>query len=34
MGAADDCFHRARQYVVDRKQLGRPLAAMQLVQVP
>src|ERR1700677_941173 len=32
MGAAEDCFHRARQYVLDRKQFGRPLAAMQLVQ--
>src|SRR3569623_489007 len=32
MGAAEDCFHRARQYVLDRKQFGRPLAATQLVQ--
>jgi glutaryl-CoA dehydrogenase len=32
MGAAEDCFHRARQYVLDRKQFGRPLAANQLVQ--
>ena len=31
MGAAD-CWHRARQYVLDRKQFGRPLAANQLVQ--
>ncbi len=32
MGAAEDCFHRARQYVLDRQQFGRPLAANQLVQ--
>ena len=32
MGAAEDCWHRARQYVLDRKQFGRPLAATQLVQ--
>jgi glutaryl-CoA dehydrogenase len=32
LGAAEDCFHRARQYVLDRKQFGRPLAANQLVQ--
>ncbi|MEN9559136.1 MAG: acyl-CoA dehydrogenase [Pseudomonadota bacterium] len=32
MGAAEDCFHRARQYVIDRKQFGKPLAANQLVQ--
>src|SRR5690242_7109926 len=32
MGAAEFCFHRARQYVLDRKQFGRPLAANQLVQ--
>ena len=32
MGAAEDCFHRARQYTLDRKQFGRPLAANQLVQ--
>ena len=32
MGAAEDCFHRARQYVLDRKQFGRPLAATQLMQ--
>ncbi|WP_304303564.1 acyl-CoA dehydrogenase family protein, partial [Pseudacidovorax intermedius] len=25
IGAAEDCFHRARQYVLDRKQFGRPL---------
>src|SRR5205807_2329656 len=29
---AEDCWHRARQYVVERKQFGRPLAANQLVQ--
>ena len=32
MGAAEDCWHRARQYVLDRKQFGRPLAAKQLIQ--
>jgi len=32
MGAAEDCFQRARQYVMDRKQFGRPLAANQLIQ--
>ena len=32
MGAAEDCWHRARQYVLDRQQFGRPLAANQLVQ--
>lgn len=32
MGAAEDCFHRARQYALDRKQFQRPLAATQLVQ--
>ena len=32
MGAAEDCFHRARAYVLERKQFGRPLAANQLVQ--
>jgi glutaryl-CoA dehydrogenase len=32
MGAAEDCWHRARQYVLERKQFGRPLAATQLVQ--
>jgi glutaryl-CoA dehydrogenase len=32
LGAAEDCFHRARQYVLDRQQFGRPLAANQLVQ--
>jgi len=32
LGAAEDCFHRARQYVLDRTQFGRPLAANQLIQ--
>jgi glutaryl-CoA dehydrogenase len=32
MGAAEDCWHRARQYALDRKQFGRPLAGTQLVQ--
>jgi glutaryl-CoA dehydrogenase len=32
MGAAEFCWHQARQYVLDRKQFGRPLAANQLVQ--
>jgi glutaryl-CoA dehydrogenase len=32
MGAAEDCWHRARQYTLERKQFGRPLAATQLVQ--
>ncbi len=32
LGAAEDCFARARQYVMDRQQFGRPLAANQLIQ--
>jgi glutaryl-CoA dehydrogenase len=32
LGAAEDCYFRARQYVMDRKQFGRPLAANQLIQ--
>ncbi len=32
LGAAEDCWHRARQYTLDRKQFDRPLAATQLVQ--
>jgi len=32
MGAAEDCWVRARQYGLDRKQFGRPLAATQLFQ--
>ena len=33
MGAAEFCWHAARQYVLDRKQFGRPLAATQIMQV-
>jgi glutaryl-CoA dehydrogenase len=33
MGAAEFCWHAARQYCLDRKQFGRPLAATQLVQL-
>jgi glutaryl-CoA dehydrogenase len=33
MGAAEACLHAARQYTLDRKQFGRPLAATQLVQM-
>jgi glutaryl-CoA dehydrogenase len=32
LGAAEDCWQRARQYVLDRQQFGRPLAANQLIQ--
>jgi glutaryl-CoA dehydrogenase len=32
MGAAEFCWHAARQYTMDRKQFGRPLAANQLIQ--
>ncbi|WP_373356777.1 acyl-CoA dehydrogenase [Pseudoroseicyclus sp. CXY001] len=32
MGAAEDCWHRARSYGLDRKQFGKPLAATQLYQ--
>lgn len=32
LGAAEDCWHTARQYTLDRKQFGRPLAANQLIQ--
>ncbi|MGL5166428.1 MAG: acyl-CoA dehydrogenase [Afipia sp.] len=32
MGAAEFCWHAARQYSLDRKQFGRPLAANQLIQ--
>ena len=32
MGAAEFCWHTARQYTLDRQQFGRPLAANQLVQ--
>jgi glutaryl-CoA dehydrogenase len=33
MGAAEFCWHASRQYTLDRKQFGRPLAATQLVQL-
>mgnify|MGYP000909584457 FL=1 len=33
MGAAEFCFHQARQYQLDRKQFGRPLAANQIPQL-
>ncbi len=33
VGAAEFCYHAARQYTLDRKQFGRPLAANQLVQL-
>jgi glutaryl-CoA dehydrogenase len=33
MGAAEDCLARARQYQLDRKQFGRPLAANQIPQL-
>ena len=32
IGAAEFCWHQARQYTMDRKQFGRPLAANQLIQ--
>src|SRR3546814_4664994 len=32
MGAAEECWRRARQYVLNREQFGRALAATQLVQ--
>jgi len=32
LGAAEFCWHTARQYTLDRKQFGRPLAANQLIQ--
>ncbi|MBD3614969.1 MAG: acyl-CoA dehydrogenase [Gracilimonas sp.] len=32
VGAAEFCYHRARQYVMERKQFGKPLAANQLIQ--
>ena len=32
LGAAETCWHTARQYTLDRKQFGRPLAANQLIQ--
>jgi glutaryl-CoA dehydrogenase len=33
LGAAEFCWQRARQYVLDRKQFGKPLAANQLIQL-
>lgn len=33
LGAAEDCWFRARDYVMNREQFGRPLAANQLIQV-
>jgi glutaryl-CoA dehydrogenase len=32
LGAAEDCWHRTRDYVLGRKQFGKPLAANQLIQ--
>lgn len=32
LGAAESCWHAARQYTMDRKQFGKPLAANQLIQ--
>lgn len=32
LGAAESCWHTARQYTMDRKQFGRPLAANQIIQ--
>ena len=32
VGAAEDCYRRARQYVMERHQFGHPLGSMQLVQ--
>ena len=32
LGAAEFCWHAARQYTLERKQFGRPLAANQLIQ--
>ena len=33
LGAAEFCWHAARQYTLDRKQFGRPLAQTQLIQL-
>jgi glutaryl-CoA dehydrogenase len=33
MGAAEDCWYRSRQYTLDRKMFGKPLAATQLIQM-
>lgn len=32
LGAAENCFHIARQYTLDRKQFRQPLASYQLIQ--
>lgn len=32
MGALEDCINRTREYALERKQFGRPLASFQLVQ--
>ncbi len=32
LGAAENCYHRARQYVMEREQFGHPLGSMQLIQ--
>lgn len=32
LGAAENCYHRARKYVLEREQFGHPLASMQLIQ--
>ncbi|MCL4104504.1 UNVERIFIED_CONTAM: hypothetical protein GTU68_047466 [Idotea baltica] len=33
LGAAETCWHTARDYVMERKQFGRPLAANQIIQL-
>jgi glutaryl-CoA dehydrogenase len=33
LGAAEDCYIRAREYAIDRKQFGKPLASNQLIQM-
>jgi glutaryl-CoA dehydrogenase len=33
LGAAEACWHAARDYTMERKQFGRPLAATQLIQL-
>ena len=33
LGAAEDCYLRAREYTIDRKQFNKPLAANQLIQI-
>lgn len=33
LGAAEDCYLRAREYTLDRKQFNKPLAANQLIQI-